>query len=341
MKFLTLALLLPALASAGELELACGLERSKAEVQATLLAAPELQTRLGRDSTTGQDALTLGVSKSLSGHLRAGTVREAAEAKCDAIRGSLALDSFSRWSMLNAQKIGARAELTKIEEAIALAKADIAQLDAQLTAQTITITQHTEARQTLVNLENREAALLKILAQDSLPTPYVPAAKLIAEAREAEARAAGLTAKAAASVGWDVVFTAGSRKPFDGSSAAGFGTIALTYSFGYEGSKKAASAVAGYTEALSIAAEGGTTQAIVRQRKTLEGYIEAETLNIATTARQRVHLQKVRASIVGIDTALALNTRRALEIQLKVLEADQAGSEVRLAQYQELLKSIL
>jgi len=44
-----LLLLLPLVANAGELQLACNLERSKAEVQASTLAAPSVYGSLGQD----------------------------------------------------------------------------------------------------------------------------------------------------------------------------------------------------------------------------------------------------------------------------------------------------
>jgi hypothetical protein len=339
MKILASALLIPSFALANEVSLSCNLERSKAEVQASTLSAPSAIGQIGQDATTGAKSLIVGISQSFSGRSQAGLLREAAEAKCDSIRATLQLDEHARWSQLQVAREGFKAELRIIEQAISLAKTNISFLDAQLAEKLITINEHTAARQSLVALESREAELLRSLSTTVLPPPEANVVKLLEASRRAEGMAASLTAKAAAERGWDVVVSAGGRQPQHGS-ATPYATIGFSYSFGSGDAQRAAQAVGEQTEALASAQQGGYTQTALRQQETLRNLIQAETLAAATSARQEEHLRRVRSSIIGINTALALNTLRSLDLQLKVLEADRVGAETRLDGYRHLLDQL-
>lgn len=340
MKLLALVLALPIFAYANELQISCDLERSKAEVQASILGSPSVYGTVGQDPLVTSKNIILGVNQSLSGYKQAKKLRESAEAKCSAMRSTLLLDEYVRWSQLQVQHEGAKVELFIIERAILLAKSNISQLDAQLTAQTITIAEHTNARQTLVALESRQAELLRQLAIVMAVPPESNISTLLHESVEAEELAARLAAQAQAESAWDVVVSAGVRQPLDGSKAATYGTVAFKYSFGTSSAYAAASAVGKNTAKLLVTQEGGYTQTVERQRETLKGLVEAETFASATAARQIEHLSTVRASIVGIETALAQNTLRALSLQLKSLEADKVGADTRLKGYKKLIDQL-
>lgn len=331
-----LFLLLPLIANAGELELACNLERAKAEVRASTLAAPSAIASLGQDAASGEKALLAGISQSISGRKQAALIRESAEAKCGALRATLQLDEHARWSQLQVQREGTLAALKLIEQAILLAKSNISQLDAQLAAQTITINQHTEARQSLVALEARQADMLRNLAVVLAPPPNTNIASLLESAREHEANSARLAAQAQAENGWDVVLSAGARQPQHGG-ATPYATIGLRYSFGAAAAAAAARDVGRNTELLLAEQEGGYTKTVFRQRDTLKGLVQAETLATTSAAGQIEHLSKIRSTLVGIDTALALNTLRGLDLQLLALQAELAGAKTRLAGYKALL----
>jgi hypothetical protein len=338
MKYLIiLAALLPITAFANEAQLACNLEQSKAEVTATVQAAPQAFGSVGQEPSSGEKSINAGVSQSFAGRSRATLIREAAAAKCDAIRSTVALDEHARWSVQTVKRNGALIELKTIEQAILEAKAHIAMLDQQLAAQVITINQHTDARQTLVSLENRQSELMRVLSAVVLPPPTSNVSQLIVSATTSEANAARLASQAQAETGWDVVVAAGVRQPLEGGQAEPFGSIGFKYSFGYSASKNAAAAVGSQTAALLAAQQGGYTQTVARQREELAKLIDAETLAESTSVRQLFHLQGVRASLNGIETALAQNTARALDIQLLILQAAAQGSRARLDGYKDIV----
>lgn len=340
---LALLLLIPLAVQAQETRLACELELAKAEVQASILHAPSAFGSIGQDATTGSKSMSIGVSQSFSGRARADLVRKAAQAKCDSIRATLQLDEHARWAVLKVQRDGAVAELALVTEAIRFAKENLALLAAQLEAQTITLSQHTEGSQLLVSLENREAELLRQLSVPVLPPPQVNVTALIESSRAAEAETARLAAQSQAEAGWDVVVAGGVRQPLGGSASGGaspFATIALSYSFGYSAAKEAAARVGKKTSALLAVQQDGYNQTTARQAETLKRLIAAELQNSTTNYNQIVHLSQLKASLNGLDTALALNTLRALKLQLFALRADLAGAEARAAGYKFILAQL-
>lgn len=336
-----LLLLIPFAAQANEAQLACDLERSKAEVQASTLAAPAAYGSVGQDANTGDKNVIVGISQSFSGRSQASLIREAAEARCDAIKATTQLDEHARFAVLQVKRDAAIAELAIVEKAIELAKSNITLLDQQLKAQVITINQHTEARQVLVALESRQANLLRTLSVVVIPPQNATVQSLLETSRISESQAARLSAKASAETGWDIVVLAGGRQPISGDQKAGaFGTITFKYSFGSSAAQDAATKVGADTAALLAAQQGGYTQTIIRQRQELQLLAEAEILASATVARQLVNLRQVYSSLAGLDTVLALNTKRTLDLQIKSLEADFAGANIRLAGFTSLLETL-
>lgn len=331
-------MLFPTLAVAGEAELACSLERSVAEVQATVVGSPAAFASLG-DSSTSEQYLTAGVSHSVSGYVRASQVRDAASARCEVIRANVLLDKHGRWATAGVKRAAALAQLNSIEQALTIARANLTSLDAQLASQLITLAQHTEARMTLASLERTQAELLRLIA---VPVPQVEPQKLadlVESSRRHEARAARLAASAQAQTGWDVVISAGARQPVSGAgNASPFASVAVKYSFGADASAQAAQAVGKYTEAFLESQHGGYTQVAVRHRQELEALIEVETLASGNAGRQLTHLQRVRATVVGIDTSSAVNLVRSLDVQLLGLKAELTGAESRLSGYRKLLE---
>jgi hypothetical protein len=336
-----LLLLIPFAVHANEAQLACNLERSKAEVQASTLSAPAAYGSAGQDTNAGDKNVIVGISQSFSGRSQASLIREAAQAKCDAIKATTQLDEHARFAVLQVRRDAAIAELSVVERAILLAKSNIALLDEQLRAQVITINQHTEARQVLFALEARQANLLRTLSVVVVPPQNATVQSLLEVSRISESQAARLSAKASAETGWDVVILAGGRQPLTGDQKANaFGTITFKYSFGTSSAQDAAKRVGTDTAALLAAQQGGYTQTIIRQRQELQSLIETETLASATSSRQLAHLNQVLSSLVGLDTVLALNTRRVLDLQIKSLEADLASANVRLAGFTSLLETL-
>lgn len=341
MKHLFTLLLFPLIVNANEVQLACNLERLKAEVTATVQAAPQAFGSVGQESTSIEKSIKAGISQSFAGRSRAVLIRQYAEARCAALSATVALDEHARWSVQTVRRAGALIELKTIEQAILEAKAHIAMLDQQLAAQVITINQHTESRQTLVGLENRQSDLMRILSIVVLTPPNRNVSNLVEASRSSEATAAHIAAQTQSETGWDIVVAGGVSQPLDGGKAAPFGSIAFKYSFGYSASKAAAAVVGSQTAALLAAQQGGYTQTVARQREELANLIDAETLAESTSTRQLFHLQGVRVTLNGIETAIAQNTARALDIQILILQAAAQGARARLAGYTGLFNQLL
>lgn len=325
--------------AATEAQLACNLERSKAEVEATVLSAPAAFVSLG-DAATTEKNLAIGISQSMSGRSRADTLREAASAKCGALTATLELDEQARWNILQIQQDSAKTELAGIDEAIGMAAINLSTLDAQLAASTITIADHTEARQALASLELRRAELKRIIATTVLLVPHVGVKDLIVQAERQEAKAAALTAKASADSGWDVVVSAGMRQPISNGNATPFVSLSAKYSFGLEASRQASRDVGRNTQLLMEAQQAGYSKTSSRQAQDVTKLIEVERAAASTAHSELDQVQRIYASMHGLDTVLALNTTRSLALQMKTLEAQIAGDEARLHGYETLLETL-
>lgn len=340
MKLALILLLLPTLAfGASEAQIACSLEKAQAEVQATTLAAPAAFASVG-DPTSAEKTVILGVTQSLSGRSRADTIRQAATAKCDALQATLQLDEQAKWSLAQIQRDSAEQELRGIDDAIGLAAVNLALLDQQLEAKTITIIDHTAARTELAALEQHRADLKRIVAITVLPAPKASASELIARAQRQEANAAALTAKANADGAWDVTVSTGMRQPISGGNATPFVAMTAKYSFGLEASRQAARDVGKYTQQLMQVQQSGYAQTDKRQSQDVDRLIVVERASASSLHNQLDQLQRIYASLHGLDTALALNTARSLEIQMKALQAQIAGTEARQRGYEALLQTL-
>ena len=340
MKHILLSLLLvPTLALAGEADVACTLERSKAEVAASVLGAPAAYGTIGQDPVSTTKIIIVGVSQSLSGHVQAGKIREAAEARCDALRASLALDSYARWAESSVQHSATVAELKVLEDAISMARANVDVLEPQLRAETVTISQMNDARGVVLQLEARHADLLRLISSAIVaPPPTSSLQQMIQVAQEADARAAELDAEAQAAAGWDVAAQVGVRQEFGGGGQSAFGTVTFKYSFGAQAASRAARDVGAQTKELAAISEAGYAQTVARQAKELQALVSIERTASDATLRELSQLRLIRLSVAGVNTALGQNTARALDVQIKALEAEQMGSLNRLVGYKALLQ---
>lgn len=324
---------------ANEAQVACDLERSKAEVQASTLGAASAFGSLG-DAVNSERNVVLGVSKSLSGSTRAGLLREAAEAKCGALVATVSLDEHARYAIANLLRSAATVELAQVEEAIELAKENVRLFTAQVAANVATITALIDARSQLVSLENRKADLLVTLSTPTAPLPRTDIQTLLRVARENEAKYAGLASKSNSESAWDVVVSGGARQSLSDGSSAPFVALAFKYSFGLSSSRAAAEDVARYTSDLMKIQGGGYAKTIERQRVALASLKKAETTRQTALTQLKGELRKVYGTVAGLDTALANNVKRGLVIQMKVLDAETNGSWERLTGYERLLESL-
>jgi len=87
--------------------------------------------------------------------------------------------------------------------------------------------------------------------------------------------------------------------------------------------------------------QNGYTQTVLRQRETLQQLIKAEKLEISSIRWHVGNLRQTRVSVQGIDTALAQNTLRSVNLQLSVMEAQLAGALTRLDGYKNLLLTLM
>lgn len=336
---LLLTLLLPVVVQASEVDVACNLERSKAELAAALLTAPQALLTFGQDSATGEKNALVGISQSLIGKSRATTIRRAADAKCEALSATIQLDQQSRFAIAQIGQTAARAELVLLMDTLRMSNEHVSLFQRQLDARSITIAQYTDAVQTRSMLEARLTALERQLAAPVPTAPDVNISTLISRAQLKEAQAASLVAKSSADAGWDVVVAGGMRQSFAGGSTPFVG-VTIKYSFGLEASRQAAHNVGKYTGQLLAEQQGGYYQTSKRQYVEVQNLMEVERSQVQTSRSTLSQLQHLRQPLSGLDTVLAQNMIRTLDIQIKLLEGSIVGAESRAHGYQSLLEQM-
>ena len=338
MKIIALPILaLSQLAFAGEAELACNLERSKAEVAAATLAAPQAFGSFGQDSSASSISTIAGLSQSYSGRARAGLLRKAADAKCEALQASLKIDETNRWSVALIKQRAANVELVFVDEALAYARDVLVTANKQLEAKTITLAAQLEAQSNVGTLERRRITLLQVLSAQTAPVEPTSIPVLISAAIDAEAVAARLAAEAAAEAGWDVTVAAGIKQPLRNGKTVPFATLNFRYSFGAAEAAAAAKAVEEQTRQLLEAQGAGYAQSIIRMRAELKALIDAEEALTKGIASQLVDLDRVIATLRPLTTAAGINALRTLELKRLMLDADAKGAQIRSDGYRQLL----
>lgn len=217
MKSLLLLAFLPSLVfAADEAQLTCDLARAQAEVTASELKAPAAFASGGNQLS--QKTIAVGVSQSLSGIVRANRIQDAAEAQCASAQSSVRLEQYTLWSTLDIQKRGAIASLSKLNEAIDLATANVSTLKTEIDSGVITLDAVADAQLQLDTMQHSKASLLITISNVIPSQDYTNVDELIRQYESDQATSAELTAKASAHSGWDFTVAVGENKPIGGGA---------------------------------------------------------------------------------------------------------------------------
>lgn len=347
MKNIIFALLLVpglVLADDDQATVSCNLAKAQAEVTAAELALPAAFAT-GSNQLT-QKTVAVGVSQSISGLVRASKLRSAADAQCDSFQSSVRLEQYVLWATADIQKRGAIASVKILNQALDLSNENIDILKKQVDSNVSTVGDIDTAVMDYRRIEDIRAGLLATASIVIPSMDYINVADLINEFEANQGKAAELSAASTAHSGWDITIAVGENKPIGtptygtSDSAATFVTATVKYSFGTHAAMKAAEEIGRTTSQSLHIAQSGYTQTLIRRRTETQSLIELEIQNIANARREQTTLQSVRIPLAGIDSFLANNARRTLDIQLKALEADITGAGVRLAGYKTLLEKL-
>ena len=163
---------------------------------------------------------------------------------------------------------------------------------------------------------------------------------LLDKARVSEGRAAELTAKQEATSGWDVIVGAGAQKDLNDTNTGVKPFVGLTFkwSFGNYGVKDSIESIKSKTEKVFNVSQGGYVKSADRLAEKIDELIliekaKQELLNNAIEDTQRILL-----SFKDINTALATNTKKSLELQNLIYSAELAGVKVRLSRYSDIVE---
>lgn len=336
-------------ASQEEIDVACDLEKAKAEITASILESPYAYGSI--NNAPNDKAATAGIGYSLAGRSKAKAIREAADARCTAVAATLELDEQQRWTMLSISKAGAKAELVVLLEAKKRSDEQLLFIRSQLKAQTVTLAEFSGARQAQNAIDSRISQLKAILSEPSTLSASKTFRELLELAKSSTVRAAELEARAAAESAWDISAVIGGRKELGsgspGSSSSGdigrgtpFIGLTFRWSFGYSAANSAVRTVRERTERLFVISRAGYIQTADRLLSQVQDLLKIEREREAFVSSQVRETEQLLASFGSLDTALALNTKRSLELQHNIQQAELAGVKRRIAEYQAFISRI-
>jgi hypothetical protein len=316
--------------SAEEVDSLCDLHKAKAELTSSLLSSPYIYGSNNENSTA-----TVAIGYSLAGRVKGNLTKEIAAAKCESLAVTTLLDEQQRWTMVSIGKSGAKAELIALLSIRDKAREVLELSEQQLKSQTVTINEYTAAKQILLGIDSRIFLLRTILAEPSQPVDIGNINILLGKARSSEGLVAELTAKVEAENSWDVVLAAGAQKDLavSGSSTSPFVGLNFRWSFSGMSTKDSIAKIKDKTEIAFSSAQGG----YVKTADRLIGKIEE--LLLADKSREQVlqdnisDTDRILVSFKNVNSALANNTKRALEIQNGVYRAELLGVKARIEKY--------
>ena len=331
-------------ASQQEIDVTCDLEKARAEVTASVLAAPYVYGSVSNASN--DNGVSLGIGYSFAGKSRAKLLRDAAESRCMAMGATLELDEQQRWLLASINKAGARAELETLVQARARSLEQLGFIRAQLKAQTVTLAEYNAARQAQQGIEARIAQLRLVLAEPTQPTSVKSVRSLLEVAKAQTTRAAELEARSSADAAWDVSIVAGARADIDSikggstpkQAPAPYIGLTFRWSFGAAGASKAVTTVKDRTEQLFVISKAGYVATADRLLEQVTEALKIEQDREASVAAQLRETETLLISFRTLDTALALNTKRTLELQALMQQGELAGIQKRIIEYRTFIQ---
>ena len=317
----------------------CAMTRAQGDVQRALLGSADAFAHLG-DPATGSSAVTLGVRKSLSRTLQAGTVEQLAQAQCDAYQLEEQLTQQAQRVEQRSEQQALRVLEPRLRAALAAAEQNVAQEERLLAASNATLTDLRGASEQVEQLRSELAQAMRRQGQlvGELPTESRPLEELAQEAGAARARVAELSARLTAQSGWDVAVSAGTRSHASGSERSGaFAAVTATMSLGKFSADDAAARVGGLTRAYLRADRDGALQTLLRARDAVRAILAGEALALEGLERRQALLARTAARLDGVDTTVGLRMRRTLQVEALGVDARLAAARERAAYLQAWL----
>jgi len=314
----------------------CAMTRAQGEVQRALLGAADGFAHLG-DPATGTRAVTLGVRKSLSRSLQAGTVDQLAQAQCDAYQLEEQLARQAERVEQRSEQQALRVLEPRLRAALAVAEQNVAREERLLAARNATLADLRGANEQAAQLRSELAQAVRRQGQlaGELPAQSLPLETLAQQAGAARARVAELSARLTAQSGWDVAVSAGTRSHASGSERGGaFVAVTATMSLGKFRADAAAARVGGLTEDYLRADRDGALQTLLRALDAVRAMLAGEALVLEGLEQRQALLARTAARLDGVATTDGLRLRRTLAVEALGVDARLAAARERAAALQ-------
>ncbi len=326
-------------AFSGEVEDYCELAAAQAATQSELLGSPSVFTNVG-DPVTGANTLTIGVKKSLAGHLQAKTLTEIGKAQCELYAAQKVLKGQAEFLEVRANARAIEAAKPGLTRALAQARRNVAKERALLAAQTGTISNVKSASQSAESVADE---LSQFAEQEALAKPLPPASdgslkEAISRVITAQAHMESLQGKLSSQSGWDVTVAAGARQDLDHSGTTqGFVALNATYSFGARASRAAANKIEALSRKVLSEQQGGPADVLAKTKEKALALLGAQSVQ-QSNLEERLHSQEqALARVAGVGTEDGLRWARAVRVDRQVTQAKLDGVKARIKYLKEWL----
>lgn len=313
----------------------CDLFKAKAELASSILSSPYVYGASNESNTA-----SLGIAYSLSGRSKGNITKEIAETKCSLLANTSLLDEQQKWAIISIQKAGAKSELSELIKHRASILETLNFTKEQLDAKAVTLNEYNNIRQIQLAVEYKIIGLRTILAEPSQPVDISSIKTLLDKARSLDGKVAELEAKLNADNAWDVTFSAGAQKELAGNDNSGvspFLGLAFKWSFGAYGIGDNISKIRNKAESAFSSNPNGYVVVSKLLFSKVEELLKVENIKETTLVNSITELEKIVTPLKGIDSMLAISSRKILEIQILIQKAELIGVQSRISKYMELI----
>lgn len=328
--------------TAHDQEAYCAYVLEEAQAQAIYLRSPSIDVGLTQQPiAAGVPQTYAGVTRHLSGMLKASAVKKAAGKDCELYRATIELQQNILYALPRIERDTLRARLASIERALGRLDHMISESQPLLVAQNLTISTLYGLRYERTRLEAQRAQTRLNLATVWVPEPgNEPLRSLLARKQTLEVEKQKAVQQVTRYDNWDVAITAGlhhNAQDFLSASLGGYGSLSLTYNLGAKARNRVLDQAAVAWGTWKQEQQSDSLQAAAVLRQQISDTIQVQEAALRTLRTESKDIEGTLTRVAGLETSGALSFGSRLEVDKLSLEIEIETAEYRLARLREYL----
>ena len=320
----------------------CAYVLQEANAEKIYLRSPSLESGLSQQPiSAGVPQTFVGISNRLSDDLKSRLVMKAAGKDCELYRATVEVQQRIQYALPSIERDAIRTKLALIQRAGARLDAMIADSQALVAAQNLTVANLYAIRYERTKLEVQRAQVELTLATMWVPELGNEALRsLLARKQTLEMEKQKAVHQVSRQDNWDVGFTVGvhhSASPFASGSLGGYGGFNFKYSFGSGARNRALDkAAAAYGDWKQAQQNDAIQIANILQQQITES-IAVQEAALKTLQAEGDEIENNLKKVAGLDTSVAIAFRNRLTVDQLSLEIEIGTAQFRLTRLREYL----